>query len=211
MCQNITMRVNWAWIKRHCVFCITLCTVVITSLLVCEKPLGSPASVKWVWNLRNPSSTVNWQLLTYRDAFHPGPPQRQDTWSLKVWCRLWNPVSRMSWAVCWWNCPHPGDKDERPPKTEFSTNSCGRPWTSCQNGQCQSDSPRGQYVTMQDPWVHRNQDTPPGHQPRPGIWAPPSMTNCCYVTAGTWPWRINLIRLMKWLRWSRKLATLQHI
>ena len=50
-------------------------------------------------------------------ALHPGPPQRQDTWSQKVWCRLWNPVSRMPCPVCRWNCPHTGDKDERPPKT----------------------------------------------------------------------------------------------
>ena len=53
MCQNITMRVNWAWIKRYCVFFvqkhITPCSVVITSLLVREKPLGSPASVKRVY------------------------------------------------------------------------------------------------------------------------------------------------------------------
>ena len=91
-------------------------------------------------------------------ALHPGPPQRQDTWSQKVWCRLWNPVSRMPCPVCRWNCPHTGDKDERPPKTEVSTNSCGRTWTSHQNGRCQSDSPWGQYVATQDPWVHRNQD-----------------------------------------------------
>ena len=146
----------------------------------------------------------------------------KDTWSHKVWCRLWNPVSRMPCPVCRWNCPHTGDKDERPPKTEFSTNSCGRTWTSHQNGRCQSDSLWGQYVTTQDTWVHRNQDPPPGHQPRPGIWAqhspppppPSSMTNCCYVTAVlavTWPRRISLIRLMKWPWWLRKLATLQHI
>ena len=43
---------------------------------------------------------------------------------------------------------------------------------------------------------------------------PPSMTNCCHVTAVpvvTWPRRINLIHLMKWPWWSTKLATLQHI
>ena len=42
-----------AWIKRYCVFFvqkyITPCTVVITSVLVREKPLGSPASVKRVY------------------------------------------------------------------------------------------------------------------------------------------------------------------
>ena len=32
-----------------------------------------------------------------------------------------------------------------------------------------------------------------------------------FVPAVTWPQRINLIRLMKWPWWSRKLATLQHI
>ena len=32
-------------------------------------------------------------------ALHPGPPQRQDTWSQKVWCRLWNPLSRMPCLV----------------------------------------------------------------------------------------------------------------
>ena len=83
-------------------------------------------------------------------ALHPGPPQRQDTWSQKVRCRLWNPVSRMPCPVCRWNCPHTGDKDERPPKTEVSTNSCGRPWTPHQNGRCQSDRPWGQYVATQD-------------------------------------------------------------
>ena len=43
--------------------------------------------------------------------------------------------------------------------------------------------------------------------------SPPSMTNCCHVTAVpavTWPRRISLIRLMKWRWWSRKLATMQH-
>ena len=106
-------------------------------------------------------------------ALHPCPRQGQDTWSQKVWCHIWNPVSGMPRAVCRWNCPYLGDKDERPPKTEVSTNSCGRPWTPYQKGRCQSDRPRGQYVATQDPWVHRNQDRPPGHQPRPGIWAPP--------------------------------------
>ena len=134
------------------------------------------------------------------------------TWSQKVWCSLWNPVSGMPCAVCRWNCPYPGDKDERPPKTEVSTNSCGRPWTSHQNGWCQSDSQRGQYVVTQDPWVHRNQDPPPGHQPRPGIWAPPHLWRTAVMwPAVTWPRRISLIRLMKWLWWSHKLATLQHI
>ena len=140
-------------------------------------------------------------------ALHPGPPQRQDTWLQNVWCRLWNPVSGMPCAVCQWNCPYPGDKDERPPKTEVSRNSCGRPWTSHQNGQCQSDSPRGQHVATQDLWVHRNQDPPPSHQPWPGIWASPHL----WWTAVMWPRRINLIHLMKRPWWSRKLATLQHI
>ena len=82
---------------------------------------------------------------------------------------------------------YPGDKDERPPKTEVPTNSCGRPWTSHQNGQCQSDSLRRQHVATQDPWVHRNQDPLPGNQPRPGIWAPPHL----WRTAVMWPlfWR----------------------
>ena len=79
---------------------------------------------------------------------------------------------RNACAVCRWNCSCPGDNDERPPKTEVSTNSCGRPWTSHENGQCQSDSPRRQYVATQDPWVHRNQDPPLGHPPRPGILLP---------------------------------------
>ena len=66
----------------------------------------------------------------------------------KAWCRLWNQVSGMPCAVCGWNCPYPGDKDERPPitRTAVSTNSCGRPWTAHQNGRCQSDSPWGQYT-----------------------------------------------------------------
>ena len=53
MCQNTTMRVNGAWVKRYCVLCsntyITPCTVVITSLLVPDKPLEAPASVKRVY------------------------------------------------------------------------------------------------------------------------------------------------------------------
>ena len=110
---------------------------------------------------------------------------------------------------------YPGDKDERPPKTEIPTNSCGRPWTSHQNGQCQSDSPRGQHVAMQDPWVHRNQDPPPSDQPRPGIWAPPHLWRTAVMwplfPAVTWPQRINLICLMEWPWWLCKLATLQHI
>ena len=110
---------------------------------------------------------------------------------------------------------HTVDKDEGPPKTEVSTNSCGRPWTSHQNGR----GPREQYVATQEPWVHRNQDPPPGHQPRPGIWVPPpphppphttpTPTPIPHVTAvPAWPRRIRLIRLMKWPWWSRKLATL---
>ena len=59
---------------------------------------------------------------------------------------------------------------DRPPQTEVSTNSCGRPWTSHQNGQSQSDRPRAQYVATQDPLVHR--------------------------PAVTWLWGINLIRLI---------------
>ena len=62
-----------------------------------------------------------------------------------------------------------GMKD-RPPQTEVSTNSCGRPWTSHQNGQSQSDRPRAQYVATQDPWVH---------------WP-----------AVMWLWGINLIHLI---------------
>ena len=51
MCQNTTMRVNGAWIKsfmfkKH----ITPCTVVITSLLVRDKALEAPASVKRVYS-----------------------------------------------------------------------------------------------------------------------------------------------------------------
>ena len=120
--------------------------------------------------------------------------------------RLWNPVTRMSCSVCQWNCPHTGDKDDRPPKTKISTNSCGRPWTFHQNEGCQSDSPWEQYVATQDPWVHRNQDPPPGHQLRPGVWAPPPPPPHLWRTR-----RISLIRLRKWPWWSRKLANLQHI
>ena len=123
-------------------------------------------------NFQTPWSRGLPQALQY-PVLHPGPPQRQDTWSQKVWCHLWNPVSRMRR----WNCPHTGDKDERPPKTEVSTNSCGRTWTSHQNGRCQSDSPWGQYMWRRKihvPWVTRNLDQPPGHEPRPGIWAPHS-------------------------------------
>ena len=57
MCQNTTMRLNGAWIKRYCVYAqkhITPCTVVITSLLVRDKPLEAPPSVKGIivycWN-----------------------------------------------------------------------------------------------------------------------------------------------------------------
>ena len=32
-----------------------------------------------------------------------------------------------------------------------------------------------------------------------------------FETAVMWPWRINLIRLMKWPWWPRRLATMQHI
>ena len=163
----------------------------LTPLITPQRARPAPAwtypisEVHWKTgqNFQKPWSLGLLQALQ-RPAFHPCPPQRQDTWSQKVWRRLWNPVSGMPCAVCGWNCPHPGDKDERPPKTELSMNSCGRPWTSHQNGQCQSDSPRGQYVASQDLWVHRDQDRPPGHQPRPGIWAPPeSMMNCCHVTS----------------------------
>ena len=49
MCQNTTMWVNGAWIKYITLYVqkhITPCTVVITSLLVRDKPLEAPASVK---------------------------------------------------------------------------------------------------------------------------------------------------------------------
>ena len=49
MCQNTTMQVYGAWIKRYCVYVkkhLTPCTVVITSLLVPNKLLRVPASVK---------------------------------------------------------------------------------------------------------------------------------------------------------------------
>ena len=56
MCQNTTMRVNGAWIIRYWVYVqthTTPCTVVITSLLVRHKPLGTPASVKRVYCLES--------------------------------------------------------------------------------------------------------------------------------------------------------------
>ena len=49
MCQNTTMRINGAWINSYCVLCskhIIPCTVVITSLLVRDKPLVYWAQVK---------------------------------------------------------------------------------------------------------------------------------------------------------------------
>ena len=66
-------------------------------------------------------------------AYHISEVQRQDTWSQKVWCHIWNPVSGMPCAVCRWNCPYPGDKDGRPLETAVSTNSCEKPWTPHQN------------------------------------------------------------------------------
>ena len=116
-------------------------------------------------------------------ALHPGPPQRQDTWSQKVWCRLWNPVSRMPCPVCQWNCPHTGDKDERPPKTEVSTDSCGRTWTSHQNGRCQ-------VITREDNmWRRKIRESieirtrHPAINHDQGYELPPSMTNCCHATS----------------------------
>ena len=50
--SNTTMRVYGAWIKIYCVYVpkqITPCTVVITPLLVRDKPLEAPASVKRVY------------------------------------------------------------------------------------------------------------------------------------------------------------------
>ena len=47
MCQNTAMWVYGAWIKWYCVLCskhITPCTVVITSLLVHDKPLGAEST-----------------------------------------------------------------------------------------------------------------------------------------------------------------------
>ena len=39
MCQNITMRVNWAWIKRYCGF---FCSKAYNTLLSCQNfPAGS--------------------------------------------------------------------------------------------------------------------------------------------------------------------------
>ena len=77
MCQNITMRVNWAWIKRYGGFFvqkhITPCTVVITSLLVREKPLGSPASVKrvyWDSTFRSPLWSCDTARFHRPDILH---------------------------------------------------------------------------------------------------------------------------------------------
>ena len=67
-------------------------------------------------NIKKPWSRGLPQSLQHH-GLHAGPPQRQDTWSQKVWCRLWNPVSRLPCTVCRWNCPHTGDKDEKPRKT----------------------------------------------------------------------------------------------
>ena len=131
-------------------------------------PQGARPAPAWAYLLSESGLTTNPSTPCAPSWSTP----KQDTWSQKVWCRLWNPVPRMPCPVFRWNCPHTGDKDERPPKTEVSTNSCGRTWTSHQNGRFRSDSPWGQYVAMQDPWVHRNQEPPPDHQLRPGIWAP---------------------------------------
>ena len=106
-----------------------------TSLTPRVTPQGARPAPAWAYlisevHLKNwPEFSKPWsrglpQALQH-PALHPGPPQRQDTRSQKVWCRLWNPVSRMPCPACRWNCPHTGDKDERPPKTEVSTNSCG--------------------------------------------------------------------------------------
>ena len=81
-CQNTTMGVNEVWIKRYCSLCskyITLCTVVITSLLVHDKPLGAASSVNrvyWtVWKL--------WSTTRYCPA-PAGPMRSQGILSLRV-------------------------------------------------------------------------------------------------------------------------------
>ena len=48
ICQNTTMRVYGAWIKRHCVLCSKTYNTSCISL-VCDKPLGAPPSVKQVY------------------------------------------------------------------------------------------------------------------------------------------------------------------
>ena len=45
--------------------------------------------------------------------------------------------------------------------------------------------------------------------PHPPIYD--GLLSCDRRSGVTWPRRINLIRLMKWPWWSRKLATVQHI
>ena len=63
MCQNTTMRVYRAWIKDIAFYVqkhITPCTVVITSLLVHDKPLGAPAYVKRVY--WTPTNKLQWDF-----------------------------------------------------------------------------------------------------------------------------------------------------
>ena len=68
MCQNTTMGVNGASIIRYSIYVqkhITPCTVasVITSLLVHDKLLGTPTSVKWVYYYKTPFPLDFWQQV----------------------------------------------------------------------------------------------------------------------------------------------------
>ena len=96
MCQNTTMWVYGAWIKKILrfmfknIYHLGTTVVVITSLLVRDKPLGSPASVKRVyffrmmylswWFSRSPCNDSmpckTWRLAKILEA--PIPPPDQD-------------------------------------------------------------------------------------------------------------------------------------
>ena len=120
-----------------------------------------------------------------------------------------NPVSGMPCAVCWWNCPYPGTsmKDHLKQKS---------PRTAVGDHEHPIQMDDVKVIAREDNmWQRKIRESIEIRTRHPTInRSSSSMTNCCHVTAVpvvTWPRRINLIRLMKWPWWSRKLATLQHI
>ena len=114
-------------------------------------------------------------------------------------------MPRMPCAICRWNYPYHGDKVKNQLKQKSPRTAVGD----------HEHTIKVDNVDREIMWRRRIHESIEMRTRRPainhnqGYELPQYMTNCC--PAVTWPRRINLIRLMKWPWWSRKLATLQHI
>ena len=137
------------YVQKH----ITPCTIVITSLLVRDKPLGSPASVKGVyWFHTHVSSIVLWAPRAAEDA----GSQHDDVIKWKHFPR--------KLAICAGNSPVPGEfPTQRPVTRSFDVYFDLRP-----NIRLSKHSWGWWFETLSSPlWRHRNGPKPPhGHNIR---------------------------------------------